>query len=269
MPRPGSTGIAVDVGPDAALGVTAPALEALGFDTLWLAGGQLDALERVDDVVRATSRSAVGTAVVPLGVHDVPAVVALRARLADRLVLGVGGPQQPRPLAALGRYLDALDAAGIGPGDRLLAALGPRKLDIARERAAGAMTLLTTPAATAAARARLGPDRLLVVHQLAALQPDAAAARAAVREPLAFLAGVPGYRASFRRMGFTDDEVTALADRLVDAVAVWGDAAAIAAHLGEHRAAGADHVVVSLLPTGAGSPLERAGAVARALGLSR
>ncbi|HEV7654679.1 MAG TPA: hypothetical protein VGP36_08075 [Mycobacteriales bacterium] len=58
---------------------------------------------------------------------------------------------------------------------------------------------------------------------------------------------MPGYRTSFARMGFTDDEVTGLADRLVDALVAWGDVDAVAERIDAHRVAGADHVVLSIL----------------------
>jgi hypothetical protein len=106
----------------------------------------------------------------------------------------------------------------------VLAALGPRMLDLARDRTAGALPVLVTPEYTAQARARLGADALLVIQQLVILDADAARARAAARGPIGYLRDVEGgYRRHFRRMGFTEEDITQLSDRLVDALVVWGD----------------------------------------------
>ncbi|MGK2887546.1 MAG: LLM class F420-dependent oxidoreductase, partial [Rhodococcus sp. (in: high G+C Gram-positive bacteria)] len=128
----------------------------------------------------------------------------------------------------------------------LLAALGPKKLEMARRRAAGAIALLVTPDYTSQARAILG-DAVLVISQFVVLDTDPDSARRTAREPLSFLTGVAGYRQNFRRMGFTDDEIDHLSDRLVDAVVAWGTAQDIAERVHQHLDAGADHVDLSPL----------------------
>lgn len=117
------------------------------------------------------------------------------------------------------------------------------------------MTLLVTPEHTADARAALGPDRLLAVMLptvLATTRPAGEAARARAVETLGFLLRVPGYRANTRRLGFTDDEIDTVADRLVDAVTAQGTPDDVAARVAEHHAAGADHVVLSPLGDASG-----------------
>jgi hypothetical protein len=79
------------------------------------------------------------------------------------------------------------------------------------------------------------------------LDADAAPARHTARRPLRFLSGLPGYRASFVRMGFTDDDIDGLSDTLVDQLVIWGGADAIAARIGQYRRAGADHIVLHVL----------------------
>jgi len=135
-------------------------------------------------------------------------------------------------------------------GRRLLAALGPRKLELARDRFAGAMLLLVTPAYTSAARRILGDDSTLVIDQMLVLDADAARARQTARRPLRFLSGLPGYRASFARMGFTDGDIAGLSDALVDQLVIWGDASTIATRIGRYRQAGADHVMLHALGEG-------------------
>jgi alkanesulfonate monooxygenase SsuD/methylene tetrahydromethanopterin reductase-like flavin-dependent oxidoreductase (luciferase family) len=56
------------------------------------------------------------------------------------------------------------------------------------------------------------------------------------------------YRNSWKRLGFTEEEVTRPgSDRLVDAVVAYGTVDQIAARLNEHLDAGADHVPVQIL----------------------
>jgi probable F420-dependent oxidoreductase len=173
----------------------------------------------------------------------------LEAAHPGRFVVGLGGAHGPNPLATLGVYLDRLDSGPrpVPPGARVMAALGPRMLDLARDRAAGAFPVLVTPEYTARARARLGDDTTLAVEQLVVVETDPQRARQIARGPLGFFGRVPAYQANFRRMGYTDDEATQLGDRLVDGVVAWGDADTVAARVTEHRQAGADHVAVSLI----------------------
>jgi probable F420-dependent oxidoreductase len=248
-------------------------LESLGYSAIWLPGGQIDDLSRLVEVTRATTTVPVASAVVSLDVYPPGEVAALAGRLqADmpgRFVLGLGGPQNPRPLRAVNDYLDHLDNAEppVPAARRLLAALGPRKLELARDRAAGAIMLLVTPEHTAAARRILGDGAVLVIDQMVVPDTDAARARRAARRPLQFLSGLPGYRASFARMGFTDADMDGLSDTLVDQLVIWGDTKAIAARVTEHLRAGADHVILHTLNEGSGAgPMDVARRLARLLG---
>jgi probable F420-dependent oxidoreductase len=170
-----------------------------------------------------------------------------------RIVAGIGGAHGPRHIPRLAAYLDELDELGIGRDRRVLAALGPRKLELARDRTAGAITLMVTPEHTARIREALGPDAVLVVQHFVAVDENPVTARAALREPLEFLSGLPGDRANFLRMGFTDDDVTDLSDRLVDGVTAWGSAETVTARLREHLDAGADQVVIDETAFGRGA----------------
>ena len=228
-------------------------VEQLGFTTLWIVGGRLDRLDRLADLIRATERAVVGSAIIPPDVHDAAAVTALFQRVEavapGRLLVGLGSPHTERPLAALGEYVDQLDAADdpIPAHRRILAAFGPRALDVARDRFAGAMPALLVPAYVASARERLGPDRVLSVGLYAVLDRDASSARATARQPLTFLCGLPAYVKSLRRQGFTDGDITTLSDGLVDALVAWGDPDDIAERARQLQAAGADHVHLTVL----------------------
>jgi probable F420-dependent oxidoreductase len=229
-------------------------VERLGYSAVWLAGGQIDNLGRLAELVTATTAIPVASAVISVDVYDSAAVADLYARLQaiapDRLVVGLGGPQQqPRPLRALNAYLDQLDQADppVPAGRRMLAALGPRKLELARDRSAGAVPLLVTPAYTSSARQVLGDQSALVIAQMVVLDTDAMRARNTARRSLRFLSGIAGYRANFERMGFSDTDIEGISDPLVDQVVAWGDADAIAVRVREHLDAGADQVMLQVL----------------------
>jgi probable F420-dependent oxidoreductase len=228
-------------------------LEGLGYSAIWLPGGQIDNLGRLADVIVATRTARVGSAIIPADVYPPDLVSRFWADLEEtapgRLVAGLGGPQQPRPLRAVNRYLDQLDQAEppLPRQRRLLAALGPRKLQLARDRCAGAILLLVTPNYIGAARRILGEQPSLVVDQMLVADTDPARARQTARRPLRFLSGLPGYAASFTRMGFTDTDIAELTDRLVDELIIWGDADTIATRIRRQRQAGADHVILHVL----------------------
>jgi probable F420-dependent oxidoreductase len=127
-------------------------------------------------------------------------------------------------------------------------------LELARDRAAGAFPILVTPEWVADARARLGPDRKIIVALMVVLEADAARARAQARTPVGFLKTVPAYAANFRRMGFSDDDIALSSDRLIDAVTAWGDVEAIAARVRDLRAAGADQVALNVISDAGDAP---------------
>ena len=245
----GRYGITVDPGELA----SAADVERLGFTTLWIVGGQLDRLERLGDLIEATEHAVVGSAIISPEVYDGATVTAFYDRMEtvapDRLLVGLGSPHSARPLTDTSRYVDQLDAADspIPVHRRLLAAFGPRALDVARDRFAGAMPALLTPAYVAHARHRLGPDRLLAVGLYAVLDRDAVSARATARMPLTFLCSLRAYVESLRRQGFSDHDVATLADSLVDALVAWGGPEDVAERAAQLRAAGADHVHLTVL----------------------
>ncbi|MET8996712.1 TIGR03620 family F420-dependent LLM class oxidoreductase [Amycolatopsis sp. NPDC004169] len=238
----GATHSALDTGTD-----VAAELEELGYATLWLAGGQGNNLPRITEVVRATSRIQVASGI--LSVDRVPsaAVASAYAELpAGRFVVGLGGAHGPRPLAALNDYLDEVEDV-VPQSARILSALGPRMLELARDRASGAYPYLVTTDYVASAREILGAERQLAVLLSVVAETDVTRVREVVRAgSLGFLAGMPGYAANFRRMGFTDADIADRSDRLVDGLTVWGDLDGVVARLREYRAAGADQVVVPL-----------------------
>ncbi|MGV9802971.1 TIGR03620 family F420-dependent LLM class oxidoreductase [Mycobacterium sp. NPDC003449] len=229
----------------AAVAAEARQAEDLGFSTLWRSGD----LAMLGTAVRATTTTPVATGIIPVvrvaAAEVVATHTALQREHPGRFVVGLGGAHGPHPLATLGAYLDELDAAGVDA--RILAALGPNMLALARDRADGAYPYLVTPSYVARARATLGPDRLLAVLLMVAAGADRDGARAAAAGPLDFLARQGGYRRNLLAQGFTVADIDGVSDRLLDGIATWGTPGRIAERVAEYRAAGADQVVLRIL----------------------
>ena len=154
-----------------------------------------------------------------------------------------------KPLAATREYLDGLDAADqpVPVQNRVLAALGPKMLALAAGRSRGAHPYLTTPEHTASARAELGAGPLLLPEQGVVLSTDPAEARTIAADFLRGYLALPNYANNLLRSGFTEEDISSISDRLIDAIIAWGDEDAILRRIDEHRAAGADHVCVQVL----------------------
>jgi probable F420-dependent oxidoreductase len=248
----GSVGAVVNPGPGPGFVELAVELEGLGYSTIWLTGGPLEGLDQIADVVRATDRAKVASGIIPVDRFPADDVAALYGELEEshpgRFVVGLGGAHGANPLATLMSYLNRLDslAPAVPASRRLMAALGPRMVDLARERSAGAFPVLITPEYAARVRSRLGDDATLAVEQLVVVEADAERGRSIARGPLGFLSRVPAYQASFRRQGFAEDQIAQLGDGLLDALVARGDADAVAAHVSRQLDAGADHVAVSV-----------------------
>jgi len=248
-------------------------LEELGFSSLWapdVGGNVFGAIERL---LRATRTITVATGVANVWMHPSDEAAEAHSRLAqehgDRFLLGLGVGHAPRvnriadglyrdPLGAMARYLDGLDEAGspVPLESRLLAALGPKMLDLAARRTAGSHTFHVVPEHTAVAREALGPGKVLVPGLTVVLTTDPEVARARSRAYLAHYLQLPNYVNNLRRLGFDDTDVTdGGSDRLIDRLIAWGDHEAIAARIEAHREAGADGVCLWVLgedPTGLG-----------------
>ncbi|MGW8379570.1 TIGR03620 family F420-dependent LLM class oxidoreductase [Streptomyces sp. ODS28] len=246
-------------------------VEELGYGALWFGEGAAtkEAFTHAGLLLAATERLAVGTGIANIWVRDATAANAAALTLAEahggRFVLGLGASHAPqvevrghtyeKPLAAMRSYLDGLDAAEFhaalpptGPPPRVLAALGPKMLGLAAERAAGALTYCVTPEHTASAREAMGGGALLAVEQAVVLESDPAKAREAARAHLAFYLGFPNYTRNLRRYGFSEDDFAdGGSDALVDSLVAWGDEETVRRRVAAHHKAGADHVAVQPL----------------------
>jgi probable F420-dependent oxidoreductase len=264
-------------------------IEAMGYGTVWIPEAvSRDALVSATLLLDATSRLNVATGIVPLYARDAMALNAawrtLEEAFPERFLLGIGVSHAVAvenlrkttyapPLATMRQYLDDMDAAlflGVQPSTtprRVLAALGPKMLELARERADGAHPYHATPEHTATAREILGSGKILAVEQSVVPHTDAGVARATARAALATYITLPNYLNNWRRLGFGDDDFAdGGSDRLVDAVFAWGDDDAIRARVHAHLDAGADHVCIQVLPAGGELPTEHWRRLAGVLG---
>jgi probable F420-dependent oxidoreductase len=128
-----------------------------------------------------------------------------------------------------------------------LAALGPKMLELSRDKTDGAHPYNVTPAHTAEARRILGPDKRLCVEHKVMLESDPQRARSVARQVLDLYLKLPNYRNNWYRLGFSAEEIDGCADRFLDAMVAWGDIEAIADQVRAHWDAGADHVCVQPL----------------------
>ena len=237
-------------------------LEQLGYGTAWVPGianpGTVAAFEPLLD---ATGDLVVASGIVNIWVEDADDVAAEFAQVErahpSRSLVGVGVSHRPligeryqRPLVAMREFLDRLDQGEnvIDAEHRLLAAIGPKSLELARQCSRGSHPYLMPPEHTAIAREALGEDKLLAPEQTVLLETDPGRARERGRESLAIYLGLPNYMDNLRRvLGLSDDDFAdGGSDRLVDATIAWGDEEAIRHRIDEHLEAGADHVCIQV-----------------------
>lgn len=292
--RLGPVGIwtfALDQQPSSRVAEVLAELEELGYGAVWVpeAVGR-EAIANAAGLLAATRRMVVATGIANIYLrHPVAAAAAWRTLNEahdGRFLLGLGVSHAPmvggmlqqawdRPLRRMREYLDVMDEAiffaapPAVPPSRVLAALGPKMLDLARERALGAHPYLVPVEHTARARDRLGPGPLLAPEQAVVLDADPSSARTTARDHLKGYLGLPNYADNLRRLGWSDDDLAdGGSDALVDALVAWGDEEAIVHRVRAHHEAGADHVCLQVLTPEPGAlPLDAWRRLAPALGL--
>lgn len=233
-------------------------LDELGYGTLWVGGSP--SVAQAAHLLAATERATVGTSILSIWDHTAAEVAAAYAALEpgrrERFRLGLGASHShlasayARPYSAMKEYLTGLDTAPVPVPvkQRLLAALGPKMVALAAERAAGAIPYLVTAEHTARARETLGEGAVLAPELKVVLDPDVARARETARAYLAFYLPMPNYSNNLLRLGFTEEDFAGGgSDRLVDALFALGDAEAIRARADEFLASGADHLAVQVV----------------------
>lgn len=242
--------------------------EDAGYTALWIADVRGD-ISPLEHVASATTRLRVATAVLSIWDAAADHVAAgwrsVEQSMPGRSFLGVGvshpalaaraGQVYSKPLASLGEYLDILDAGDVPPETRFLGANGPKMLDLAAERAAGAVTQMVTPERTAEQRARLGDGPLLATELKVVVGGSQADRRALGRANLRNYLGLPSYRKNLMSLGFDEDDLSGDgSDLLVDALVAGPDRDSITRRIAEQRDAGADHLCLHVLSANHAAP---------------
>jgi probable F420-dependent oxidoreductase len=262
---------ALDGQPPAKSQEYAAEIEELGYGAIWLpeAVGR-EAFTNSALILAGTKKITVATGIANIWGRDpVTAGQAhrtLESAYPGRFLLGLGVSHQPivegmrgheykRPLAAMKDYLERMDNAIFmayqpeQPPQRVLAALGPKMLRLAAEKAAGAHPYFVPPEHTRVAREMLGEGPLLAPEQAVVLETDPEKARAIARQHMSiYVPRTVNYANNLKRLGWTDDDMAnGSSDKLVDAIVAWGDEDAIVSRVKAHLDSGADHVCIQVL----------------------
>jgi len=261
---------------DALAAVEAAALvqrcEALGFGAFWFGEGfGRDPLAHAAYLLAETSKIVIATGIASIYSRDAVAMLgganALAEQSGGRFLLGLGVSMPPLveprghrfgpPLKSMRDYLSAMRAchyASVAPREAppiVLAALGPKMMQLAASETRGSHPCNVTPEYTARARELMGPDAWLCVEQKVVLEASPSRAREIAREGLALYLAVPHQRRNWTRMGFDESDYQGGgSDRLIDALVAWGDPATIRSRIRAHLDAGATHVCIQpVLPS--------------------
>ena len=261
--------------PSADLVAFARRLEKWGYGTLWINDGMgSDPMVLAACILAGTERLQVAVGVANIYSRD-PVMMqgaqyGLNEQWGGRFLLGMGvshsfivedmrGHHYAKPVPTMRNYLKAMAAAsyrGPPPAEKpliVIAALGPKMLELAKDMADGAHPFGTTPGHTAMARKILGPDKLLLVEQQVLLETDPDKARPVGRALASGFFGIPNYRDNLLRMGLAEEDfANGASDKAADAMLAWGDAGAIRQRIQEHWDAGANQVALQVMPKAGG-----------------
>jgi probable F420-dependent oxidoreductase len=254
-------------------------IEEMGFGTIWI--GESIGREPFAGcaiILEATSHITVATGIANIWVRDATAMMNGSRTLAEawpgRFVLAIGVSHQPlvnarghqydRPLTAMREYLDMMEQAPYRgaqpdpPAPIVLAALGPKMLELACERTTGAHPYCVPVEHTREARAILGPDRWLAPEQAIVFAKSREAARGPGDIYMRTYLSLQNYRQNLVRLGWPEEELAPPgSDRAFDALVAWGDEQEIARKVERHYEAGADHVTVNVVtPTPGRAPTD-------------
>lgn len=236
-------------------------LEQLGYGAAWL--GSSPHPDHALPVLEATSNLVVATGIFRIWDQDAASIAARHAAITaahpGRFLLGLGAShsalvkEYAKPYSAMVAYLDGLDSAAtpVPKQERVLAALGPRMLELSRDRALGAHPYLVTPEYTAKARAVLGDGPLLAPEIKVVWGLDRTAALERARKHLAIYLAMPNYTSNLLRSGFTEEDIAdGGSERLIEASFVLGGDNALRDRVGAFFDAGADHAVIQVVTGG-------------------
>ena len=253
--------------PAGAAAEAAQRIESIGYRTLWIpeTTGR-NPMPHAAWLLAKTSTLNIATGIANIYHREPGVALAAQNTLCEqsggRFLLGMGVSHAPlvegvrglaygKPVATMKKYLEGMDASpytSVPPAEkpkRLIAALGPKMLELARDLADGAHPYFSSPDHTKMAREILGSEKMLCVEQKVILETDPAKARELARGVAQIYINLPNYRNNWLRMGLTEDDLKdGGSDRFIDATFAWGTIDAIKARLKEHFDAGASHVCI-------------------------
>ena len=244
-------------------------LDEQGWPCLWIPETVArDPFVAAGVMLGATTNLRVATGIASIWARDAMttanAAKTLNEAYEGRFLLGLGASHHTitewvrkhdysKPLSTMRTYLERMDASmfkGVEPSEpttRVIAALGPKMLALGAEMTDGVHPYFVPVEHTAIAREAVGPDKIVATEQMVVLDTDPASARETARKHMKVYVGLPNYANNLMRLGFTEDEITNMDDRLVDAIVVWGTVDDIAERVRAHHDAGASHVCVQVL----------------------
>jgi probable F420-dependent oxidoreductase len=244
-------------------------LDDAGWPTLWIPETVArDPFVAAAIMLGATENLQVATGIASIWARDpmttANASLTLNEAFGGRFVLGLGVSHHTltewvrkhdysKPLSKMREYLERMDASmfkGVQPERptmRLLAALGPKMLELSATAADGAHPYFVPVEHTEIARTVIGPDKYLATEQMVVLESDPTTAREIARQHMAVYLSLPNYANNLMRLGYSEEELTNAEDRVVDAIVAWGTLDDVLDRVKAHHDAGADHVCVQVL----------------------
>ncbi len=267
-----------DSQPTSAVREAVAELDEMGWPCVWIPEtvGR-DPFVQAAVMLAATDNLRIATGIASIWARDpmttANATKSLNEAFDGRFLLGLGVSHHTltewvrkhdysKPLSAMRTYLERMDKSmfkSVEPAvepTRVLAALGPKMLELSAAQADGAHPYFVPVEHTALARQAVGDDKMVATEQMVVLETDPSTARAIARKHMSVYLGLPNYANNLKRLGFTDDDISEPSDRLVDAIVVWGDTEAVKARVQEHHDAGANHVCIQVLTDEVALPRE-------------
>ncbi len=277
----------LDGHPASAVREAVAAIEESGWPTLWIPETvSRDPFVSAAVMLEASTNLKVATGIASIWARDAMttanASLTLNEAYDGRFLLGLGVSHHTltewvrkhdysKPLSTMRTYLERMDKSlfrGVQPAEppsRVLAALGPKMLELSAELADGAHPYFVPVEHTAIAREAVGPDKMVAVEQMVVLETDADKARTIAKEHMAVYLDLPNYANNLKRLGFTEADIADRSDKLVDAIVAWGTMDDLVARVAAHHDAGADHVCVQVLRDDRSIPTREWGLLAEAL----
>ncbi|HZD25936.1 MAG TPA: TIGR03620 family F420-dependent LLM class oxidoreductase [Alphaproteobacteria bacterium] len=250
-------------------------VETLGYEALWYPESlAYESLSLAGFLLARTSRLKLASGIANIYARDPLTAAAghdgLNRLYGGRFVMGLGVSHKPivegarrhsygSPLAEMRGYLEGMAGAPLQEGFALpagernvvLAALGPKMLQLARDETRGALPYNVTPEHTAMAREALGKAPWLCVEQKICLTADKATARRVAAQHMKRYMPLPNYRNNWLRLGFSEEELSGEGSpRFLDAMVAWGGETQIRERIEAHFRAGASHVCIQPLDPG-------------------